>query len=70
LNKTKKVFFFEKKNQKTFAPALSPPGVNLRQLARNQTDKGFLVHLFKKEHFPAYGAGWAELAALFRPLVG
>jgi hypothetical protein len=50
--KKKKVFFFEKKNQKTFAPALSLPGANLLQLARNQIDKSFLVLFFKKEHLP------------------
>jgi hypothetical protein len=45
------VFFFEKRNQKTFAPALSPPGALWCLLARNQTDKSFLVLFFKKEHF-------------------
>jgi hypothetical protein len=44
------MFFFEKKNQKTLAPALSSPGANLLQCARNQTDKSFLVLFFKKEH--------------------
>jgi hypothetical protein len=45
------VFFFEKKNQKTFALALWPPDVSLRPLARNQTSKSVLVLFFKKEHF-------------------
>jgi hypothetical protein len=45
------VFFFEKKNQKTFAPALSSPRAYLRQLARMPTSKRFLVLFFKKEHF-------------------
>jgi hypothetical protein len=47
----KEVFFFEKKNQKTFAPAPWPPCAILRQRARQQTSKSFLVLFFKKEHF-------------------
>jgi hypothetical protein len=46
----KKVFFFEKKKQKIFAPAPSSPGARVIQLARNRTDKSFLVLFFKKEH--------------------
>jgi hypothetical protein len=46
--KARKVFFFEKKKQKTFAPALPPPDVNPLQLARNPKDKSFLVIFFKK----------------------
>jgi hypothetical protein len=48
-NKRKKDFFFEKKKQETFALALSPPDACLEQLARNQTDKSFLVLFFQKE---------------------
>jgi hypothetical protein len=44
------VFFFEKKNQKTFALALCPPDAPLIDLARNRTDRRFLVLFFKKEH--------------------
>jgi len=47
----KRVFFFEKKKQKTFAPALASPGANVRRLTRTQADKSFLVLFFKKEHF-------------------
>jgi hypothetical protein len=47
----KKNFFFEKKKQKTFAPALSSPDDYPVPLARSQTDKSFLVLFFKKEHF-------------------
>jgi len=46
--KTEEGFFFEKKKQKTFAPAASPPDVHFLQLARGQTDKSFLVLFFKK----------------------
>jgi hypothetical protein len=42
------MFFFEKKNQKTFAPAPSSPGVLRRALARHPADKSFLVLFFKK----------------------
>jgi LPPG:FO 2-phospho-L-lactate transferase len=49
-SEARKNLFFEKKKQKTFAPALLPPGVHAGQLARNQTDKSFLVLFFKKEH--------------------
>jgi hypothetical protein len=45
------VFFFEKKNQKTFALALLSPGASSLTLAPNPTDKSFLVPFFKKEHF-------------------
>jgi len=44
----RKVFFFEKR--KTYAFALPSPHVKLAQLARNQTDRSFLVLFFKKEH--------------------
>jgi hypothetical protein len=46
----KKNFFFEKKKQKTFAPALSSPDDYPVQLARSQTDKSLWVLFFKKEH--------------------
>jgi hypothetical protein len=44
----RKQFFFEKKNQKTFArfPALS---VHVRERNAAETDKSFLVLFFKKE---------------------
>jgi len=48
-NKRKEDFFFEKKRQKTFALALSPPDACLGQLARNQTDKSLLGLFFQKE---------------------
>jgi len=48
--KAKEVFFFEKKNQKTFAPALSSPDASPLQLARLRESKSFLVLFFKKEH--------------------
>jgi hypothetical protein len=44
----RKAFFFEKKKQKTFAPALVPRGVQVLELARHQTDKSFLVLFFKE----------------------
>jgi hypothetical protein len=50
VTRQRKVFFFEKKKQKTFAPSLSLSDAHLLQLARNPTDKGFLVLFFKKEH--------------------
>jgi hypothetical protein len=37
------MFFFEKKNQKTFALALLPTHASLLQLARHQTDKSVLL---------------------------
>jgi hypothetical protein len=40
---------FLKKEAKKFAPAPSQPDVLLVQLARSQTDKGFLLLFFKKE---------------------
>jgi hypothetical protein len=46
----RKAFFFEKKKQKTFALAPSSPDVLPLQLARNPTDKSFLILFFKKEH--------------------
>jgi hypothetical protein len=46
----KKVFFFEKKNQKTFALALSQLRASVPDRALNQTRKSFFVLLFKKEH--------------------
>jgi hypothetical protein len=39
------MFFFEKKNQKTFACWYAP------RRQRAPTDKSFLVRFFKKEHF-------------------
>jgi hypothetical protein len=53
-------FFFEKKKQKTFAPALLPPDALLLGLARHQKSKSFLVPFFKKEHFPASFAAFAR----------
>jgi hypothetical protein len=50
----KKNFFFEKKKQKTFVPALSSPGVNQRQLAHTQTEKSLSVLFFKKERLPYF----------------
>jgi hypothetical protein len=44
VGKERKVFFFEKKNQKTFARS----GPNMRA-AVNQMDKSFLLLFFKKE---------------------
>jgi len=44
----RKVFLFEKKKQKTFAPAPSSIGAYAVQLARNQTSKSFLLRFFKK----------------------
>jgi hypothetical protein len=44
------VFFFEKKNQKTFALALSQRRASVPDRALNQTRKSFFVLLFKKEH--------------------
>jgi hypothetical protein len=41
------VFLFEKKKQKTFAPAPSSPDVNFLQLARSQADKSVLF-LFQR----------------------
>jgi hypothetical protein len=49
----KEVFFFEKKKQKTFAPAPSPLGAYPVQRARNPPDKDFLVLFFKKEQRPS-----------------
>jgi hypothetical protein len=44
------VFFFEKKNQKTFT--LPPfPRPDTFASARTETDKSFLVLFFKKEQF-------------------
>jgi hypothetical protein len=44
----KKVFFFEKKNQKTFVPRRTPPA------RRVPTDKSFLLLFFKKEGLSAF----------------
>jgi hypothetical protein len=49
----KKDFFSEKKKQKTFACSPSSRGVSVIDLARNQTDKSFLVLFFEKELLPA-----------------
>jgi hypothetical protein len=49
-------FFFEKKNQKTFSPALSRPDVPVDQGARTQTGKSFLVLFLKKNAFFAFGS--------------
>jgi hypothetical protein len=46
---SRKAFFFEKKKQKTFAPAPASPDEKVVDLARNQTGKSFLVLFFKKE---------------------
>jgi membrane-bound lytic murein transglycosylase A len=46
----KKVLFFEKKKQKTFALTPLIPNAIVRKLARSQTEKSFLVLFFKKEH--------------------
>jgi len=44
------MFFFEKKNQKTFTSSPSPRSDTVGA-ARTGTDKSFLVLFFKKEHF-------------------
>jgi hypothetical protein len=43
-----KQFFFEKKNQKTFAPGVRGGA------PRTETDKSFLVLFFKKELLPFF----------------
>jgi hypothetical protein len=45
----KAVFFFEKKNQKTFSLAPSSRDAQLIALARNPAGKSFLLLFFKKE---------------------
>jgi hypothetical protein len=63
-NATKEGLFFEKKNQKTFAPALLSPDASLLRLARNQMGKSFLVLFFKKEHFLCCGGHGRAAAAV------
>jgi hypothetical protein len=46
------MFFFEKKNQKTFAPSPSPATARLGN-PRITMNKSFLVLFFKKEHLPS-----------------
>jgi hypothetical protein len=49
----RKVFFFEKKKQKTFRLALLPPGASLRRLARNPQTKGFCFFFSKNKALPS-----------------
>jgi hypothetical protein len=55
--KVRKNFLFEKKKQKTFAPALASPDVDSPQLARLQESKSFLVLFFKKRTRPSSRVG-------------
>jgi hypothetical protein len=48
--KARKQFFFEKKNQKTFALGMRPERVR----RANQQSKSFLVLFFKKELLPCW----------------
>jgi hypothetical protein len=59
--KGRKVFFFEKKKQKTFVTLQSQLGL----LERNQIDKSFLLLFFKKEDLSSFlparhAAAWGE----------
>jgi len=51
--KRRKVFFFEKKKQKTFALTPSSLGAPALHLARSPTDKSFFLLFFKKEGLPS-----------------
>jgi hypothetical protein len=46
-----KDFFFEKKKQKTFAPALSPPGASFAALRGSKRTKVFWFFFSKKNSF-------------------
>jgi hypothetical protein len=50
LRAVRKAFFFEEKKQKDNIEPIGAEAEKWFRLARNQTDKSFLVLFFKKEH--------------------